>query len=204
MSSSFFEELYSRLPEKKITKIFLLLGLIGCLGMILLFLQLSILFFSSARSQEDHLELLTNTAEESNHLLSVYISGAVQKPGVYTLPVGSRVHQGLEMSGGFTADADTNFINSELNLALALEDGQQIVIPRVSSTDYALKEDSTGSQGVSVNTALLKDLIALPFIGEKKATDIVNGRPYRSIDEFFEKNRFSETQTQELKKIIKI
>jgi len=57
---------------------------------------------------------------------------------------------------------------------------------------------------VSVNTATLKELEELPHIGEKKASNIHAARPYKSLNEFFTKNPFSEEQTTKLMELIKL
>lgn len=41
----------------------------------------------------------------------VHICGAVTEPGVYVLPSGSRVYEGIEAAGGFREDACEDFIN---------------------------------------------------------------------------------------------
>src|SRR5215208_5207062 len=43
--------------------------------------------------------------------LAIYVSGAVQAPGVYTLPAGSRVNDALKAAGGATGEADLEQIN---------------------------------------------------------------------------------------------
>ena len=58
-------------------------------------------------------------------LICVFVSGAVEKEGVYRLPEGARVYQAVEAAGGFRADADTSYVN----LALILGDEDVIRIP---------------------------------------------------------------------------
>jgi len=52
----------------------------------------------------------------------VYVSGAVQRPGLYQLPAGSRVSRAISAAGGLTPEADADSVN----LAAFCEDGQQI------------------------------------------------------------------------------
>ena len=56
----------------------------------------------------------------------VYVTGAVARPGVYSLPAGSRVYQLVEKSGGLTDEADAESIN----LAAKLADGVHVHVPR--------------------------------------------------------------------------
>jgi competence protein ComEA len=56
--------------------------------------------------------------------LVVYIHGAVQNPGVYALPQGSRIADAVQAAGGFSANASVQ----EIDLAAKLVDGQTILI----------------------------------------------------------------------------
>ena len=47
----------------------------------------------------------------------VHVAGAVEKPGVYRLPAGSRVTDALERAGGPAGHADPNSINLAARLA---------------------------------------------------------------------------------------
>ncbi|MGQ9468181.1 MAG: SLBB domain-containing protein [Anaerolineae bacterium] len=58
--------------------------------------------------------------------LRVYVTGAVQAPDVYLLPVGSLVKDAVLAAGGPAPDADLD----RINLARQLEDQQQIYVPR--------------------------------------------------------------------------
>jgi competence protein ComEA len=56
----------------------------------------------------------------------VHVCGAVAKPGVITLPVGSRVFTALKRVGGALSEADLE----QVNLAAFVEDGEQIYLPK--------------------------------------------------------------------------
>src|SRR6476620_12638001 len=55
----------------------------------------------------------------------VDVTGAVNKPGVYRLPAGSRVNDAVQRAGGATGRAAVDSIN----LAARLADGHQVVVP---------------------------------------------------------------------------
>lgn len=55
----------------------------------------------------------------------VYVSGAVKRPGVYTLRSGDRVYQAVRAADGFKENA----VQEALNLADPLRDGDQIYVP---------------------------------------------------------------------------
>ena len=57
----------------------------------------------------------------------VHVAGAVQAPGVVEAAAGSRVFEVLEKAGGALPEAEL----SAVNLAAVVQDGQQILIPRV-------------------------------------------------------------------------
>jgi competence protein ComEA len=99
-------------------------------------------------------------------MLTVYVSGAVATPGVYTLPDGSRVDAAIQAAGGFAPGAELE----NINLAVLLKDGQQIDVPGVIDTSHV----SAGR--VKINTATVSELDALPGIGPTTAQTIVDYR----------------------------
>jgi competence protein ComEA len=60
--------------------------------------------------------------------IQAYITGAVVKPGVYTLHSGDRVYTLLEAAGGPTSDADLACVN----LAAPVADGEEVYVPHQS------------------------------------------------------------------------
>ncbi|CUU34654.1 competence protein ComEA [Armatimonadetes bacterium GXS] len=128
--------------------------------------------------------------------LVVHVAGAVKKPGVYTLPSGSRVADAIEQAGGARADADTN----ALNLAEALQDGQQVYVPAKTETHAepspARKTASSTPPAparkqvrfpIDLNRASAEELEQLPGIGAVLAQRIVEYRQqvgrFQSVDE---------------------
>jgi len=123
--------------------------------------------------------------------LTVHIVGAVEEPGVYALPSGSRLDDLVRLAGGLSEDADVE----RVNLADYLRDAQQVHIPRRGSTPPPAPtslggEPAAGSRtgpGVSVsaglvnvNTATQAELERLPGIGPAKARDIIAYREANS------------------------
>jgi competence protein ComEA len=116
----------------------------------------------------------------------VYVTGAVKNPGVYRIPLGSRVYQALDAAGGFRPDADKEAVN----LAAMLGDGIHVHFP---AKGEALREQApqrqpsagaassgasnTRSQAaVNINTASSQELESLPGIGPKTAQAIIDYR----------------------------
>ena len=111
----------------------------------------------------------------------VHICGKVISPGVYRLPVGSRVFQAVEAAGGFSEDAACDF----LNLAGTVSDGMQIYVPGAEEVKEGNVPLQTGGEGsetskedrrININTATKEELMTLKGIGESRAEDIIRFR----------------------------
>src|SRR4051794_19059872 len=119
--------------------------------------------------------------------LVVHAAGAVNAPGLYTLPAGSRVNDVVAAAGGLSAGADSN----RINLAAPVADGERVYIPKVGEAVPAAEgpsaEGSESSRPVNLNTATVEELDALPGIGPSIAQAIVDERerngPFRSVDD---------------------
>ena len=99
-------------------------------------------------------------------LLTVYVTGAVASPGVYTVPMGSRVDIAIQAAGGFVSGAE----KESINLAALLEDGQQINVPGLINSSHI------NAGRVNINTATVAELDSLPGIGPTTAQAIVDYR----------------------------
>ncbi len=109
----------------------------------------------------------------------VQISGAVPRPGVYALAQGSRVQDAISAAGGFLADAD----KTTINLARALEDGEQLDIPYTAGSSPVIAteapiatEDLSSAELININTASQSELESLPGIGPTTARKIIEYR----------------------------
>ncbi len=116
-------------------------------------------------------------------MITVHLVGAVQSPGIYHLPVGSRVYELLEAAGGASEDGDTTAVN----LARPLFDGEQVIIYFIGevAADIAFAEGK-----VNINKASVQELVTLPSIGEVRAQRIVEHRekygPFTDIREIMD------------------
>lgn len=129
--------------------------------------------------QETEAEL--SLKETENSMLYVYVCGAVEHPGVVTLPAGSRVFEAIEKAGGLAGEA----AGFAVNQAAALEDGQQITVPTKEEAagwepgrdaQTAGLEESAEEEIININEAAAEELTALPGIGKAKAESIVEYR----------------------------
>ncbi len=121
--------------------------------------------------------------------LVVHITGAVNKPGVYHLPSGSRVYQAIDAAGKATNKADLN----QINLAEHLQDGTRIVVPEIQaetttqlnptainiSNPNPVKNIPPAPRLINLNTASLSDLDQLSGIGPAYAQRIIDYRNQR-------------------------
>lgn len=128
-------------------------------------------------------------AEDSQKSIStvwVDVSGAVKSPGVYELAEGSRVFQAIEAAGGFTGEADIQWLNQAETVA----DGEKILVYTREETQ-ALREQGilSGQEGqesseagtggqkkININQASLEELQEIPGIGEVRARAIIDYR----------------------------
>ena len=114
----------------------------------------------------------------------VHVAGAVRKPGIYELAHGARVHAAVGKAGGPTVKANL----AGINLAAAVQDGQQIVVPR---SDPSGVSGTGGSPGpISLSGATPAQLETLDGIGPKLAARIVEWRQanggFSSVDQLLE------------------
>ena len=78
----------------------------------------------------------------------VFVCGAVAQEGVYELPAGSRVYQAVEAAGGYTADADTSYINQ----ADPVTDAQKLEIPTVEEAKKLREEAALAAENRRAET----------------------------------------------------
>lgn len=132
-------------------------------GVLIGLMAAGVIWLAASRPRGDPVALLPTPPPG---MLTVYVSGAVVIPGVYTLPDGSRVDAAVQAAGGFAPGAETE----RINLAAPLEDGQQIDVPGIISTSHV------NAGRVNINTATDSELDALPGIGPTTAQTIVDYR----------------------------
>jgi len=116
----------------------------------------------------------------------VQVSGEVRKPGVYSLPAGSRVVDAIQAAGGLLPQADVQAVNQ----AAPIQDGELIWIPAIRPTATPPPFVPAAETGIpiqttpaitptfpiSLNSASVEDLQALPGIGPKLAQRIIDYR----------------------------
>ncbi len=105
--------------------------------------------------------------------LVVDVTGAVERPGVYRLPAGSRVEDAIARAGGAGAKAMLEAVNRAARLA----DGQQVVVPERGPAGVAITAGGGEGEGpISLGTATVEQLDTIDGIGPVTAQDIVDFR----------------------------
>lgn len=157
----------------------------------------------------------SETAETAGKVareVKVHVAGTVEKPGVYQLPVGSRVEDAVKLAGVLpTADLDA------LNLAAPLADGQKVTVPlhqaalppgtgRLFGAPAASTPTGAGfgTQGqVNINTAGQAELESLPGIGPALAERIIQYReesgPFRIPEDIKNVSGIGDKRYEQLK-----
>jgi competence protein ComEA len=112
--------------------------------------------------------------EEGDDAVVVHVAGEVRDPGVYRLPLGSRVTDAVERAGGPSPGAATDVIN----LAAKLADGQQVVLPASQGHGgVATAAVGAATEGpISLGSATIEQLDTIEGIGPVTAQDILNYR----------------------------
>lgn len=206
-------EIYSKLKEKwddfceKNGLYFTPTQLVGLLLLVSFTLIASALFYWRAKPTP----LVEVSAEEnpsskkepetgslSTTSVVVHVCGAVKRPGVYSLPAGSRVYEAVEKAGGAKGQAQLEGVN----LARHLTDGERVYIPHRGES---FSTPSTLSQTplIDLNRATVKELESLPGIGEELARRIIEYREengsIQSVEELLEVKGIGEGKFEEIK-----
>lgn len=169
-------------------------------GFLLFFLGL--FFLIPKKNGEQNSVVIEKKIEPKDSVaVNVDIKGAVLKPGVYQMRTNEIVLDVIKKAGGFTKNADLNFIN----LSKKIQDEMVIVIytkeeiqkmkegdkeafivegdcrcPEIQndgciqSKDLVTNEEKEKASGkINLNKATLTELTSLPGIGNAKATAII-------------------------------
>ena len=166
-----------------------------------------------AESGESDSDTAQETMQKDEGLCYVHLCGAVENPGIYVLPAGSRIYEAVLLAGGLTKDA----CEESVNQAEVLSDGQLIKIltkeealaVAEGGTSQVQDAAETVSDGrINLNTATVSELTTLPGIGESKAEAIIAYREeqggFSSIEEIMNIAGIKDGIFQRIKEKIKI
>ncbi|MFD3662933.1 helix-hairpin-helix domain-containing protein [Streptomyces sp. NPDC058659] len=136
----------------------------------------------------------------------VDVGGKVRRPGVLTLPAGSRVADALRAAGGAEPGADLTGINR----ARVLMDGEQVLVG-LPGLPVGGSGPGSGAGGpgppLSLNAATVEQLDTLPGVGPVLARHIVDHRTeqggFRSVAELREVNGIGERRFADLEPLVR-
>ncbi|NLG06647.1 MAG: hypothetical protein GX559_03040 [Candidatus Pacebacteria bacterium] len=168
--------------------------------------------------------LLPESGLQALGQIKAEIAGAVKKPGVYELTLGQRRADLLSAAGGLDPEASLVHMVKSFNLSTVVADGEKIYIPYAWEEQWQLQainntedsssglSNSTTSQDnnesasalISINSASTKELQTLPEIGEKRAQDIIDNRPYASLNDLLNKKIISQKIYETIEKLISL
>ena len=152
-------------------------------------LQAEVAAVSKDSSSEKEIKKEEKDESAEQDLITVDVKGAVKSPGIYDLPVGSRVHDAVQKAGGLTEEADSK----SLNLAQKVSDEALVYVP-TKGEEAASQQTTSGTspstskdKKVNLNKASLEELKQVKGLGGKRAQDIIDHREangkFKSVDE---------------------
>lgn len=149
----------------------------------------------------------------TNKVITVYISGEVNKPGIVTLSDGDRLATAVEKVGGTTKKADLNGVN----MAVKLQDEMHYIIPKIGdiarednskleTNDNTNQNEALKTSQININTATIEELDKLPGVGEATANKIVSHRndngEFKNIEEIKNVNGIGDKKFEAMKELI--
>ena len=152
-------------------------------------LQTEVAAVSKDSSSEKEVKKEEKEESPEQELITVDVKGAVKSPGIYDLPVGSRVHDAVQKAGGLTDEADSK----SLNLAQKVSDEALVYVP-TKGEEAASQQAASGAtpstskeKKINLNKASLEELKQVKGLGGKRAQDIIDHREangkFKSVDE---------------------
>lgn len=136
-------------------------------------------YLEPVMTESEETEAVTPDLVDEPAFCCVYACGAVNTPGVYTVPADARICDVIEAAGGFAENAAEEWVN----LAEHIKDEQQIWIPTKEEAGSEAVRQEQGSGGtkasdgtVNLNTATKEELMGVPGIGAAKADSIITYR----------------------------
>ena len=138
--------------------------------------------------------------------VTVDVAGAVNNPGVYSLPAQSRVIDALRAAGNSVTGSDL----SDLNLARVVKDGEQIYVnPTVRTVNGKRIIKKVVPRGpININRASAKEFDGLAGIGPVIAKRIVEYRringPFMTIEDLQKVSGIGSAKFEEFKSKVSV
>ena len=161
----------------------------------------------SASEKEDKSQK-SETEEVVQDLITVDVKGAVKSPGIYDLPVGSRINDAVQKAGGLTENADSKSIN----LAQRISDEALVYVPTKEETTsqeaHSNASNTKENKKVNLNKASLEELKQIKGLGGKRAQDIIDHREtngqFKSVDDLKKVSGIGAKTVEKLKEYVTV
>ncbi|KLL29342.1 competence protein CelA [Streptococcus agalactiae] len=140
---------------------------------------------------EKKVPMISHVKDKVSNQVTVDVKGAVNHPGVYSLPSQSRVTDAIKRAGGLSNLADSKSVN----LAQKLQDETVVYVAQKGEKITVVeeeKENNIATQGnskgkINLNKADLSSLQTISGVGAKRAQDILDYRDsqggFKTIDD---------------------
>ena len=211
------EELIEKIKEYKIIVICVSLGLV--LGGFFLLKPVAQTPAKESNLQSEVIAIpkdSTDEKEDGNQkeevveqdLITVDVKGAVKTPGIYDLPVGSRINDAVQKAGGLTDSADSKSIN----LAQKISDEALVYVPTkeeaTSQETQSSASNTKENKKVNLNKASVEELKQVKGLGAKRAQDIIDHREsngkFKSVDELKKVSGIGAKTIEKLKEYVTV
>ena len=208
------EELIEKIKEYKIIVICAILGLV--LGGFFLLKPVAQTPAKESNLQTEVTTVSKDEKEDKNQkeevveqdLITVDVKGAVKSPGIYDLPVGSRINDAVQKAGGLTDNADSKSIN----LAQRISDETLVYVPTkeeaTSQEAHSNASNTKENKKVNLNKASLEELKQVKGLGAKRAQDIIDHREsngkFKSVDELKKVSGIGAKTIEKLKEYVTV
>ncbi|HEO0514058.1 TPA: helix-hairpin-helix domain-containing protein [Streptococcus agalactiae] len=161
---------------------------------------------------EKNVPMISHVKDKVSNQVTVDVKGAVNHPGVYSLPSQSRVTDAIKRAGGLSNLADSKSVN----LAQKLQDetviyvaqkGEKItVVEEEKANNIATQGNSKGK--INLNKADLSSLQTISGVGAKRAQDILDYRDsqggFKTIDDLKNVSGIGEKTLEKLRQDVTI
>ncbi|EPV90161.1 helix-hairpin-helix domain-containing protein [Streptococcus agalactiae] len=140
---------------------------------------------------EKKVPMISHVKDKVSNQVTVDVKGAVNHPGVYSLPSQSRVTDAIKRAGGLSNLADSKSVNlaqklQDETVVYVAQKGEKItVVEEEKANNIATQGNSKGK--INLNKADLSSLQTISGVGAKRAQDILDYRDsqggFKTIDD---------------------
>ena len=162
---------------------------------------------AQAETQESSASSTAASASAATTII-VDVEGAVNAPGLYSLPVDARIGDAVTAAGGLATDA----VAESINLAQKLSDGEQVIVASNTAdaesggATAATQSGKSANGKININTASAEQLQELSGVGPSLSERIVQYREqnghFKKIEDIQNVSGIGETRFNNLKDLI--